>query len=91
MISTRIKDILIEQNKTCYWLAKQCNMSHNNMGKIVNGETSTIRFETLEKICKALNCTPNEIFTSDDPTLKKLFLYQNKIIKLSINNKSDTE
>ena len=51
---------------------KQTGISQNNIGKICNGETSTIRFDTLEKICKTLNCSINELFDSDDPQMKRL-------------------
>ena len=77
MLSLKIDKILEEQGKTPYWLGKQTGISQNNIGKICNGETSTIRFETIEKICKALNCTPNDIFISDDPQIQDL-IYNNK-------------
>ena len=67
MISFKINQILKEQNKTCYWLSKQCGISPTNMEKICNGKTSSIRFETLEKICKVLSCTPNDIFDFLEP------------------------
>ena len=54
MVKLRIDEILKHKNKTSYWLAKQCDISQNNMLKICNGETSSIRFDTLEKICKIL-------------------------------------
>lgn len=76
MLSLKINEILAEQGKTPYWLGKQTGISQNNIGKICNGETSTIRFDTLEKICKALNCSINDIFISDDPQLKRLLAYQ---------------
>lgn len=72
MLSLRINQILQEQNKTPYWLGKQTGISQNNIGKICNGETSTIRFDTLEKICKTLNCSINDLFTSNDPKMNYL-------------------
>lgn len=72
MLSLRVKEILEQQNKTPYWLGKQTGISPNNIGKICNGETSTIRFDTLEKICIVLNCSINDLFTTDNPRLKRL-------------------
>lgn len=72
MIHLKINDFLAKQNKTCYWLAKQCDMSQNNMSKICNNETSMIKFETLEKICISLRCTPNDLIISDDPLFNKI-------------------
>jgi putative transcriptional regulator len=91
MLSLRINEILREQGKTPYWLSKQTGISPNNIGKICNGETSTIRFDTLEKICKVLNCSINELFTTDDPFMKRLIVYRDNIVRISNNNKSDTE
>jgi len=75
MIRLKIKQILQEKNKTAYWLSKQTGISANNIGKICNGETTNIRFDTMEKICKALNCTPNELMETDDPQLNRLITY----------------
>ena len=70
-----VTQILAEQGKTPYWLGKQTGISQNNILKICNGETSTIRFDTLEKICKALNCSSNDLFDTDDPQVKRLLTY----------------
>lgn len=60
-----VKQILVEQGKTPYWLSKVTGISNNNINNICNGDTISIRLDTIEKICRALNCTPNDIFTSD--------------------------
>lgn len=75
MIRLKVKQILQEKNKTAYWLSKQTGISANNIGKICNGETTNIRFDTMEKICKALNCTPNELMETDDSQLNRLITY----------------
>lgn len=89
MLSLKINKILEQQGKTPYWLGKQTGISQNNIGKICNGETTTIRFDTIEKICKALNCSINDIFETDDPQLKQLLAYQNTFNK--IQNQGDTK
>ena len=72
MLLLRIDEILHEQNRTKYWLSKQTGISQNSISKICNGETSTIRFDTIIKICLALNCSIKDLFTTDDPQLKRL-------------------
>lgn len=71
----KVKEILEKQGKTAYWLSKQTGISPNNISKICNGETTNIRFDTMEKICKVLNCTPNDLIECDDPKLKRLIAY----------------
>lgn len=82
MLSLKINKILEQQNHSVYWLGKQTGISPNNMGKICNGETSTIRFDTIEKICLALNCSIDDLFESTDQKMQRLILG---------HNKSDTE
>ena len=90
MLSLRINEILEQQGKTPYWLSKQTGISQNNILKICNGETSTIRFDTLEKICKALNCSINDLFTTNDPQMNRLLAYNPRINEVNNKNKSDT-
>lgn len=61
MIRLRVLEILEERNLTKYWLFKQMDLSYQNFNKMMNNETQSIRFENIEKICRILNCTPNEI------------------------------
>lgn len=57
-----IDKLLIDQDKSRYWLAKELGMTYQNVMRLCNNETVSIKFELIEKICKALNCTPNDIF-----------------------------
>lgn len=92
MLSLKIGRILEKQGKTPYWLGKQTGISQNNILKICNGETSTIRFDTLEKICKTLNCSINDLFDAEnDPQMQRLLTYASKLNIISDNNKSDTK
>ena len=71
-MTLNIQNILNSQGKTKYWLSKQTGIDNTSIGKMCNGETKNIRLETMEKICIALNCTPNDILVSNDPKLQKL-------------------
>ena len=66
MLRLRILEILAEQNHTKYWLYKQMDMSYQNFNRIVNNETSSIRFDNLEKISKLLNVPVGELFEHID-------------------------
>lgn len=71
MLRLRVNEILESKGKTPYWLGKQTGISQNNIGKICNGETSTIRFDTLEKICDSLDCSIEELFVSNNENKNK--------------------
>ncbi len=62
MIRLRILEILEEQNHTKYWLYKQMDLSYQNFNRIVNNETSSIRFDNLEKISTILQCPIGDLF-----------------------------
>lgn len=61
MIKIKLQEVLDEQEKTVYWLAKQTGISQNSLGKIVKGETTSIRFDVLDNICNALQCRVEDI------------------------------
>ena len=68
MIRLRIRELLDEKGKTKYWLHNQLQMDYNNLSRLIKNETDRIRFENIEKLCKVLDCTPNDLFeiTPDD-------------------------
>lgn len=68
MIRLRVLDILEEQNHTKYWLYKQMDLSYQNFNRIVNNETTSIRFDNLEKLCTILQCSLNDLFEIIDET-----------------------
>ena len=67
MIKLRVLEILKEQNHTKYWLYTKMNLSYQNFNRLVNNETRSIRYENIEKLCRILNCSPDQLFeiTSD--------------------------
>lgn len=69
MVRLRILAILEEQEHTKYWLYKRMDMlSYRNFKNIVENETSSIRFETLDKLSRILNVPIGELFeqTNED-------------------------
>ncbi len=58
----RILDILKAKNKTKYWLYNQMGLSYQNFNRIVNNQTTGIKFENLKTICDILEYTPNDLF-----------------------------
>ncbi|MBO4962239.1 MAG: helix-turn-helix transcriptional regulator [Clostridia bacterium] len=58
----RILDILKEQNKTKYWLYIRLGLSYQNFSKLINNQTTSIKFENLKALCEILECKPNDLF-----------------------------
>lgn len=61
MVYINLKAVLKQNNRSKYWLIKHTELSFQTISNLANNETSGIKFDTLEKICKALDCTPNDI------------------------------
>ena len=87
-----IKDKLQEQGITRYELAKRIGVTYPTITSIYNGESTSIKFDILEAICKELDCSLDEILIFDDTNMKEQ--QQKRILmyyKLLCNhNKSDT-
>lgn len=73
MVRLRVLDILKEQNHSKYQLYKQMELSYQNFNRMVQNETSSIKFENLEKLCSILNCSIGDLFeiTNNTTTDKK--------------------
>ena len=61
MLRITIDRVLDEHNKTMYWLANETGLSYINLIRLCKNQTSKISFDYIEKICNALECTPNDI------------------------------
>ena len=88
-----IKDKLQEKGITRYELAKRIGVTYPTITSIYNGESTSIKFDILEAICKELDCSLDEILTFDDANMKdqqqkRILMYYNLLCK---HNKSDTE
>jgi len=71
MLRLRILDILEEKNLTKYWLYKRMEISYQNFNRMVNNETSSIRFDNLEKLSTLLECSIEDLFEKVDDSSQK--------------------
>ena len=88
-----IKQKLEEKGVSRYELAKNVGVTYPTIDNIYKGNSSSIKLEILESICKELDCSLDEILIFDDADmkeqqLKRLAVYYDKLNKL--NDKSDT-
>lgn len=61
MIQIKLLDVLNAKGKTVYWLADKCDISTNALYKLANNNTTSIKFETLDRIMTVLNCTADDL------------------------------
>ena len=61
MIKINIDKILEQQNRSIYWLAKETDISYNNLLNLIKGRNKSISFEVLEKICLALDVDISDV------------------------------
>ena len=73
MLQVRLDEILHKRGRSAYWLSKETDISEVSLYKLRRGKTGGIQFDTLERICKALECTPSDLLVieADKPESKK--------------------
>ncbi len=60
-----IKDKLEAKNMSRYELAKRIGVTYPTITAIYNGDSTSIKLDILEALCRELDCTPNEIVVSE--------------------------
>ena len=66
MVKLRILEILEEQGKTRYWLNKRMDMHYVSFKKMIENQTDSIHFETLDKLSTLLNVPIGDLFEKTD-------------------------
>ena len=66
MIVINIDVMLAKRKMKVSDLADQVGITLANMSVLKNGKAKAIRVETLDKICKVLNCQPGDILEWQD-------------------------
>ena len=65
MVKLNVLELMKKQGRTKYWLYKQLGMSDQNLNRMANNETQSIKLERIEALCLLLNFTPNGLFLID--------------------------
>lgn len=61
VVEIRVDKLLTEQGRSFYWLSKETGISHTTLWRLKKGKALGINFDTLEKICRGLNCQPGDL------------------------------
>lgn len=61
MIQINVKELLKKHKKTKYWFVKQMEGGYQSLTRMMENQTTGIRFDTLEKMCDIFNCEIGDI------------------------------
>ena len=67
-IIVRLDRVMADRKMSLNELAEKVGLSNVNMSNLKTGKMKGIRFETLNSICKTLDCQPGDIleYSSDE-------------------------
>ena len=70
MVKLNVKKLLERKKKTKYWLFNNLNnlgnISYTNFNNLVENKTGSIKYSNIDKLCKILDCEPNDLFEITD-------------------------
>ncbi|MCC6100540.1 helix-turn-helix domain-containing protein [Lentilactobacillus buchneri] len=61
LIKVNLDRVLLDKQITSKMLAAEINITPANLSILKTGKAKGIRFETLARICKVLDCQPGDI------------------------------
>ncbi len=61
MIYLDLANILKKCGKTKYWLANATEISYQSITNLTHNDLTGIKFDTLDKICDALDVKPGDL------------------------------
>ena len=62
MLKNNLSAIMGAKRLKIYELEKISGISRSTITRLYYNQTNTVSFNTIENICKALNCTPGDLF-----------------------------
>ena len=65
-IIVRLDRMMADRKVSLNELAEKVGMTNVNLSNLKTGKMKGIRFETMDLICKALDCQPGDLFEYKD-------------------------
>jgi putative transcriptional regulator len=63
MLKNKVFEMMVKRGyRTRREVAEILGMTEGNFGRIVNGDIKAIRLDTMDALCKLLNCQPGDLF-----------------------------
>lgn len=93
-----IKPLLKQKQMSRYQLAQKIGVTYPTITAIYNSSSSSIKLDILEKLCRTLECTPNDILLFDNDNISQNNICNNSAfttddfmnLPVETINKSDT-
>ena len=63
MIKLNVQELLDKKNQTRYWLVKSMDSNYETINRLCDNHSVALQLETIEKLCRVLECTPNDLFS----------------------------
>lgn len=61
MIQVNVKELLKKQKRSKYWFVKNMEGGYQSLSHLMNNETRSIHFDTLEKMLNLFDCEIGEL------------------------------
>lgn len=61
-IIVRLDRMMADRKMSLNELAERVGMTNVNLSNLKNGKMKGVRFETMDSICRVLNCQPGDLF-----------------------------
>lgn len=65
MIQLNLKELLEKNSKSKYWLVTQLDTNYTVVNRMINGETASISFKTIDRLLDIFHCSIDELFTDN--------------------------
>lgn len=66
VIKVRLKELLIDKDKTLSALAEETGVSYNTLHRLKKNKVKGITWDVLEKVCKNLGCDTGDIIAIEE-------------------------
>ncbi len=64
VVRLRLNELLA--GRSLYWLAEESGLKYPGLSKIAKGKTHGVQFDTLDALCRALECKLSELIVRDE-------------------------
>ena len=70
MVHLNIEYLLEKKKKSRYWLVTELHSNYTVVNKMIDNETESISYKTIEKLIEVFDCDFNELFIKSDEKKK---------------------